>query len=122
MEAAKEETQGLTVEELTLIETRLGNEGKSVVVAYLLYLFLGGLGAHNFYLGRIVYGLIQITLMLIGVITLFAAGVGVIFLVPLGITLLVDLFIIPGGVRKDLDKKRKKLIKIMEEKTQKTAT
>lgn len=121
MGAAKEETQGLTVAELTLIETRLSNEGKSVVVAYLLFLFLGGLGAHNLYIGRIVYGIIQATLTIIGVLTIFASGVGIIFLVPVGITLLLDLFIIPGGIRKSLDKRRRKLINVMEAKTQKTS-
>lgn len=122
MGAETEETQGLTVAELTLIETRLSNEGKSVVVAYLLYLFLGGLGAHNFYIGRIVYGIIQAILTIIGLITIFAFGIGFLFLVPVAITLLVDLFIIPSGIRKNLDNKRRQLIKGMEAKTQKTAT
>ena len=37
----------LSTDELTLIETRLNNERKSVVAAYLLFLFLGGFGIHT---------------------------------------------------------------------------
>lgn len=55
---------------------------KSVGVTYLLWLLLGILGAHKFYLGR--PGM--------GVLYLLTAGL-------LGVGLLVDLFTIPSQVR-----------------------
>ncbi len=105
--------EGLTTEELTLVETRLTNEAKSVLVAYLLWIFLGGIGMHNFYIGRIMLGICEIILGLLGFIFIFAAGLGVIFLVPLAVLLFIDLFIIPGGIRKSLNKKRQELIEDM---------
>ncbi|HIE44503.1 MAG TPA: TM2 domain-containing protein [Candidatus Omnitrophica bacterium] len=55
---------------------------KSVGVAYLLWLFLGGIGIHKFYLGKTGWGIAY----LLG---------GDIF----GIGWLVDLFTLPGQVR-----------------------
>jgi len=103
----------LTTGELTLIETRLNNERKSVVAAYLLLLFLGGFGIHNFYLGRIVLGIIELILGVLGWTLIFAAGLGFLFLVPLGILLLIDLFIIPGGIKKNLENRRSELMQNM---------
>ena len=57
--------------------------GKSVGVAYLLWFFLGVLGVHQFYLGKV------------------GRGVSYIFTLGwLGIGLLIDLFTLPGQVRK----------------------
>ena len=100
----------LSTGELTLIETRLINEGKSVLVAYLLFVFLGGLGAHNFYIGRTLLGIIELLLFLVGVVLISAAGLGLLLFIPLVVLLLIDLFIIPGGIRKRLDQRRNELI------------
>ena len=108
--------EGLTTGELTLVETRLTNEAKSVLVAYILWIFLGGIGMHNFYIGRIMLGICETILCLLGFIFIFAAGLGVIFLVPLAVLLFIDLFIIPGGIRKSLNKKRQELIENMKRK------
>jgi TM2 domain-containing membrane protein YozV len=81
--------EGLTTEELTLVETRLTNEAKSVLVAYILWIFLGGIGMHNFYIGRIMLGICEAILCLLGFIFIFAAGLGVIFLVPLAVLLFI---------------------------------
>jgi TM2 domain-containing membrane protein YozV len=56
---------------------------KSVGVAYLLWFFFGFLGVHQFYLGRTGRGVSYI----------FTLGL-------LGIGLLIDLFTLPGQVRK----------------------
>ncbi len=53
----------LTTQQQMLVEQRVTNDAKSPVVAYLLLIFLGGFGAHRFYLGQtgtaITRGLIQ---------------------------------------------------------------
>jgi TM2 domain-containing membrane protein YozV len=71
---------------------------KSAGIAYLLWFFLGYLGAHRFYLGRT--GTAVTILLLTGVgILLSAVFIGLFVLVVLAIWLLVDVFLIPGMVR-----------------------
>ncbi|MCA0977357.1 TM2 domain-containing protein [Qipengyuania flava] len=66
---------------------------KSTGVAYLLAIFLGGLGAHRFYLGYPGTAAVQLVLWVLGWPT---AGL---FWIPLGIWILIDLFLIPGMAR-----------------------
>lgn len=66
---------------------------KSVGVSYLLWLFLGGLGVHRFYLGRMGSGAAQMLLGLLGWLPLFLGWA------VLGCWLIVDAFLIPGIAR-----------------------
>lgn len=101
-----------------LIETRLMNEKKSTLVAYLLWLFLGTLGIHHFYMGNTLLGIVYIILGIIG------WGMTLSGLLPLGgaafallgIGLLLDLFRIPSCLRRSLADKREKLLKQYREK------
>ncbi len=88
----------LSTAEQILVEQRVTNEAKSVGVAYLLWIFLGGLGAHRFYIGRPGSGLAILVLMVLG-IALSPIGVGTMFLVPAVIWALVDAFLIPGMIQ-----------------------
>ena len=84
----------LSTSELMLIEQRVTNDGPSMVVAYLLWIFLGIVSAHRFYLGRPGTAILQILL----------------FFVVIGfIWLLVDAFLIPGMVRQKQDDLRRRL-------------
>ena len=60
------------------------NEGPSIVLAYVLWFFLGAFSAHRFYLGRTGTAILQILLNCI--------LIGFIWVV-------LDLFLIPGMVR-----------------------
>lgn len=60
---------------------------KSIGIAYLLWLILGGLGVHRFYSGRTKSGVAQLLLAL--------SFVGWVVLIP---WLIADLFLIPGMV------------------------
>jgi TM2 domain-containing membrane protein YozV len=71
---------------------------KSAGVAYLLLIFLGGFGAHRFYLGETGTGAVQLILLVLGWLTVLA-GVGLLLLGALGLWLFVDLFLIPGIAR-----------------------
>lgn len=66
---------------------------KSVTVAYALLIFLGQVGLHRFYLGRVGSGIAQLLLGLSALIAGFAP------LVILWVWLLVDLFLTAGMVR-----------------------
>lgn len=71
---------------------------KSLLIAYLLWWFLGAFGVHRFYLGRVASGIFMLLLSVVsGVLTLVLVGY-------LGLALIaawwfVDAFLIPGMVR-----------------------
>jgi TM2 domain-containing membrane protein YozV len=66
---------------------------KSAGVSFLLLIFLGGFGAHRFYLGHTGSAIGQLLLWILGWVTVFIAWI------PLGIWLIVDLFLVSGMVR-----------------------
>lgn len=66
---------------------------KSTGASYLLWFFLGGLGAHRFYLGRTGTGIAQLMLALFGWLPLMLGWAA------LGVWWLVDAFLIPDMVK-----------------------
>ena len=107
-----------------LIEAMVASSKKSMWTAYVLWYFVGGLGAHNFYLGRPGLAALQIAglpfmfCMLLtakfvvgwetiaGQIICFIgyAGIGLVIL-----SLLVDAFMIPSRIRAHSDRLRARL-------------
>ncbi len=71
---------------------------KSVLVAYLLWFFLGWLGIHRFYLGYVVSGLILLACWAVGSL-LSVIYVGFVILAIPAIWWVIDLFLIPGMAR-----------------------
>lgn len=69
---------------------------KSKGVAALLCFFLGVLGIHRFYLGRIGSGVAQLILGLIGVLTT-GIVIGIVLLAVLGLWVLIDFIMILTG-------------------------
>ena len=76
-------------EQTTSIQVNL--TGKNVIVAYLLWWFLGWAGVHRLYLGRVKTGLAQLILFAIGVVTLILL-VGYVFLAIWGVWWLLYAF------------------------------
>lgn len=72
-------------------------ERKSTTVAYLLWFFLGGVGAHRFYLGRPGSAVGMLALNFLGWPTL-GIGLGFLLLGAFAIWWVVDVFLIPGMV------------------------
>lgn len=72
---------------------------KSMLVAYLLALFVGTLGIHRFYLGEKNTAIAQLVMTVVGWLTILIV-IGAIPLIIVGIWVLVDLFLIPGLVAK----------------------
>ena len=66
-------------------------KGKNIVIAYILWWFLGGLGVHRFYLGRIKTGVAQLLLLVIGIATSVFV-VGYVFLIILFIWWALDAY------------------------------
>lgn len=76
-----------------LIEQKISNSKKSKGIAYVLWLFFGGLGGHRFYLGEI------LTAVILLIITLISFAFPWILIIT-AIWCLVDLFLIPSIVNK----------------------
>jgi TM2 domain-containing membrane protein YozV len=93
----------LSTQEQILIEQRVTNEAKSMGLAYVIWFFLGGAGAHRFYLERTGSGIAMLVLFIIG---LASGGALLIFS---GIWALIDAFLIPGLIQEHKNETRKKL-------------
>ena len=91
-----------------LIEQRIANDGKSLVLAYIFLICLGWFGVHRFYLGRIWTGLCMLVLLAIGWVFSVAA-IGYIAFAPLGLWLLIDLLLIPGMIHRHKSAMRMRL-------------
>lgn len=88
----------LTTSELILIEQRVSNASKSTGTAFLLWLFLGLLSAHRFYLGRPATAILQILsyFILVGILWW-----------------LIDGFLITGMIQQHNNEQRERLIGIL---------
>jgi TM2 domain-containing membrane protein YozV len=72
-------------------------EKKSLVVAYLLWFFLGYVGAHRFYLGRPVSGLIMLAFSaIVLILSLISFGILGFLWALVGLWWLIDALLIPG--------------------------
>lgn len=71
---------------------------RNIALAYVLLVFLGQIGIHRFYTGRIGTGIIQLLLGLSGWATTWIL-IGYIPLGFLWIWLVIDIFLLPGMCR-----------------------
>ena len=79
-------------------EVNLARPEKSAAIAYILWAFVGGFGAHRFYTGRKGSAVAQMTLNLIGWAALID-GRGFYVLLAFAIWWATDALMIPGWVR-----------------------
>jgi TM2 domain-containing membrane protein YozV len=79
----------LTDRELALLNNEMPNRSKSLVVAFLLWFFLGTLGVYNFYLGNSSRGWLMVILTIVGFVTLIVL-VGILILLGLFIMWIID--------------------------------
>ena len=93
-EAQRQSNSGMAPQQQQVVVV----QPKDMALAYVLWIFLGGFGAHRFYLERTGSGLAILILGLIGWATVWFI-VGFVPLAIWGIWLIVDLFLIPGMVR-----------------------
>lgn len=72
-------------------------EKKSLVVAYVLWIFLGYVGAHRFYLGRPISGILMLALSgVVFTLSLVSFGLLGFLWVIVGLWWLIDALLIPG--------------------------
>jgi TM2 domain-containing membrane protein YozV len=70
---------------------------KSMVLAYLLWWFLGTFGAHRFYIGRTGSAVAMLLIMLFSFVMVFIV-IGIFGFIAIGIWWLIDAFLIYGMV------------------------
>lgn len=83
----------LTNQEKVLVDTQVANKAKNPVVAWLLWIFLGGFGAHRFYFEKTGTGVVMLLLTL----TLL----GTVITLP---WLIIDAFRIQGWIHQSQEK------------------
>ena len=91
-----------------LIEQRVANDAKSPLVAYLLLIFLWGLGVHRMYLGRWLSGIVMAAMWGLGWLTA-PILIGWPLLGVVGLWVVIDMFLIPGMIQDDKDEMRYRL-------------
>lgn len=97
--------QNVTKDELKAI-MNMSIGSKSLVLAYVLWFFLGAFGIHRFYLGKTVSGIIMLMLTLVGVATSML-GIGLIFLFIVAVWWMLDALLIFLASKKANDKVNK---------------
>lgn len=98
----------LTTEEMLLVNSEVEKRKRSLVIAYLLWFFLGAFGAHRFYFGKIGSGVAML------LIVVLSFGFGAIIS---GIWALVDAFLMPGWQKRDIDKIERETIELLQTRT-----
>lgn len=87
----------LTNEERLVVNSEVQKNGKNILIAYILLIFLGVLGIHRFYLNRPGTAIAQLVLTVVGWLTVFIV-IGFLPLLVVAVWIFVDLFLVPGMV------------------------
>jgi len=120
-----ERKQQLSDRQLSILESEMDKQKKSLGLAYAFLIIAGGFGIHKFYLGKVRWGIVYIALTILG-LTGWYSGlatlvtnpsgsgafgiIGIICILILGVLLLIDLFTLPKQVRTENEKAEERII------------
>ena len=110
MDQSLELEKKLDEKSLSILQERVKEHRPSVVIAYLLWAFVGGLGLHKFYIGKYPQGVVYLVSWGFGMALITSGGsgssIGGLIILGVFIALIVDLFLLPSQIREYTDEKR----------------
>lgn len=95
-------TSNLTTEELLYVNSEVEKRKPNLLVAYLLWFFLGGFGGHRFYFKKTGSAVAMILLIVASFVLTFIF-IGIFGFLVSGIWVLVDAFLIPGWQQREIE-------------------
>lgn len=102
----------LSEKQLAILYGESNAKTPSTAIGYILFIFLGGLGVHRFYLGYPGTGWFILLSTIIGFLTV-GLGLGIVLLFINGIILFIDMFTIPSLVRTKREDIKREIAKEM---------
>ncbi|MCT4786923.1 TM2 domain-containing protein [Exiguobacterium aestuarii] len=113
-------TSQLTTEEMLFVNSEVEKRKPNLLVAYLLWFFLGGFGGHRFYFKKTGSAIGMLALMVISLaLTLVLVGFVGLFIV--GVWTLVDAFLMPGWQQREVENIERETIAQLEAREQRQA-
>lgn|SRR5699024_9970757 len=88
----------MSEKQLSIVNSELENQKKSMLVAYLIWFFLGGLGVHRFYVGKTGSGVAMLGLWVLGMLTTWILFIGFFFLFVVYVWAIIDAFLLHAFV------------------------
>lgn len=101
--------QQLDEKQLAIVQSELEQKKLSTVVGYILWFFLGQLGAHRFYTRKIGSAVAMLVLEILGWLTAIIL-IGFVFLAIVGVWWIVDAFLLHGVINEKNQQIEKEIV------------
>lgn len=98
----------MTEKQLSIVQSEMENQKKSVPIAYVLWFFLGIFGAHRLYAGKIGSEIGVFVLWAVGTVTLIIY-IGAIFIFAYSVWWIIDAFLL-NGIINNVNQEKERIV------------